>query len=375
MQLITSKLTHKKFDPCFIVGDQKFYSRYYALKHAHNIAQGKNINERHLVKFDTGIDHRGLEPQCSAAELWQQRARQLRRDYEYVRIWASGGADSTNVLYSFYHAGVEPDEIAVYLQYPGLVQPFQNIEVDYSLRPLLPEIQQWWPNVKIQFYPILPEHYYWYSKNAVEHWVAYTQLHPNALSWQIPYEVYPELQDHSLKYKTANIYGGPDISVGIDDKGWYYTYICKSFNDAHNAPYQEHFYFDPSSSDLTLKTVYAAKRHLQQRFENSKPPYGEWRVYLSEVKELDFVYPALREFGDKEFKQPWHGNGILASNNPKGAIRMQNMLSTVIGQTSLLNFIGFLKEVNDDHPNWFHNGNVIENWIGFKGSKIYWENI
>jgi len=371
IELITSKLTHKDTDPCFLVDNKKFYSRYHAFKHAYGLidkAHSNNIWDK--VKFETYIDHKGLEPKESAANIWQARARQLRKDYEYVRIWASGGADSTNVIHSFKAAGVCPDEIAVYMQYPGMVQPFTNIEVDYSLRPLLPEIQSWWPNVKIEFYPILPEHYYWYSKNAIEHFVAYTQLVPNAFSWQIPYEVHPKLQKHGQNYKTVDIYGGPDIMVGVDEMGWYYRNVDRNFNDAFNAPYQEYFYADAAVPDLTLKTVYAAKRYIEKKYP--KNYFGEWSIKLSAVSELDFILPTLNEFGDKNFKDSFKNNGILVGGNSKSSIRIQNMLGSVLGQTSFMNIVSFLKELGDLHPNWFHNNNVIENWVGILSQKVYW---
>ena len=51
------------------------------------------------------------EPEQGLSELYQERARQIRAQYDHVILFYSGGADSHNMLESFLHAGVEIDEI------------------------------------------------------------------------------------------------------------------------------------------------------------------------------------------------------------------------------------------------------------------------
>ena len=218
IKIIKQKLTHRKDDPYYLVDHEKIYSKLYALKKAQNMVSADQSIWGH-VKFKNYIDHKGPEPDQKIRQLYKARAIQIREQNEFVRIWASGGADSTNVLHAFVEAGVKPDEVATYMQYPGAIHASQNAEVDFSLRPLLKKLKQVWPDVKFKFYDVLPEHYHWYSENALEHYTAYTQLHPPAFSWQIAYEVYPELQQHSRQFQTANIFAGTDFSIGVDVKG------------------------------------------------------------------------------------------------------------------------------------------------------------
>lgn len=51
------------------------------------------------------------EPQKSLTELYQERALQIRKKYDYVILFYSGGADSHNMLESFLRVGADIDEI------------------------------------------------------------------------------------------------------------------------------------------------------------------------------------------------------------------------------------------------------------------------
>jgi hypothetical protein len=376
IKIIKEKLTHRQDDPCYIIDNKKMFSKFYANLTAQNKCTTNNPNELwQYTKLENYINHTGTQPDIDIRELYKKRAVQIREQNEYVRIWASGGADSTNVIHAFHNAGVQPDEIATYMQYPGAIHASQNAEVDFSLRPFLKEIKQWWPNVKIKFYNVLPEHYHWYNKNASEHFTAYTQLHPPAFSWQIAYEVYPELQEHSAKYQTANIYSGPDFSIGVDKNGWYYRFVDKSYNDALNAPYQIFFYATPEAKDLWLKIVHRAKKHILKTAEDTSIPFedqilGEWSIKTGGLSEMEFWLPESIEFGRKKNKANWSG---ILNYGPKGSLRFHNMISSVTGETTLLNFLHYYKEVNNKYPHWFTNNNIMEDWIGIRTEKIYFE--
>jgi len=52
-----------------------------------------------------------IEPTETIDELYDRRARELREQYDYIAISYSGGADSHNVLMSFYRQGLHVDEV------------------------------------------------------------------------------------------------------------------------------------------------------------------------------------------------------------------------------------------------------------------------
>jgi len=51
------------------------------------------------------------EPHESLDELYAQRAKQIRNEYDYVLLCFSGGTDSTHVFETFYHNNIHIDEI------------------------------------------------------------------------------------------------------------------------------------------------------------------------------------------------------------------------------------------------------------------------
>ena len=140
---ITTKLTHRQDDPCYSVGGQTFYSKLDAFSRAKEMCVTPDPNEiwGH-AKFVVSDNHKGPEPEKSLKQLYIERAKFIRQNNQYVRIWASGGTDSTNVLYAFKEAGVTPDEVSTYIQYPGVVDVSQNIEVNTGAREILQQARK-----------------------------------------------------------------------------------------------------------------------------------------------------------------------------------------------------------------------------------------
>lgn len=99
------------------------------------------------------------EPDRSLETMYRLRAQQIRDQYDYVIVMASGGADSTNVIYSFLKNGIHIDEIIASAPISGLrdwkwsdtdISPENLIsETKFAQFPLLDEIRTNWPNVKI----------------------------------------------------------------------------------------------------------------------------------------------------------------------------------------------------------------------------------
>lgn len=52
-----------------------------------------------------------VEPKESLIELYHQRARKIRDEYDYIICWFSGGSDSDNMVLSFLEQGLHIDEI------------------------------------------------------------------------------------------------------------------------------------------------------------------------------------------------------------------------------------------------------------------------
>ena len=86
----------------------KFYSKIECALYcnARDIEYEWEFNESYYDQIDWSV-----EPELSIGELYARRARELRDQYDYIVISYSGGADSHNVLMSFYRQGLHVDEV------------------------------------------------------------------------------------------------------------------------------------------------------------------------------------------------------------------------------------------------------------------------
>jgi len=93
------------------VGDTRTYSRYERmdLLHQHPCDWRWVYNDNFFSQYDWT-----REPTESLDELYKQRAEQLRRDYDYLVLYYSGGYDSANLLHAFLDNDIYPDEIAIF---------------------------------------------------------------------------------------------------------------------------------------------------------------------------------------------------------------------------------------------------------------------
>lgn len=90
------------------------------------------------------------EPTQTLAELYRQRAQQIRDSYDYVVIWYSGGADSWNILESFLANDIPVDEIAHCHSLKadrGNKHSDFNEETFFTAIPRTQEIVQRFPNI------------------------------------------------------------------------------------------------------------------------------------------------------------------------------------------------------------------------------------
>jgi len=93
------------------VGTIKTYSKLQAIELHRNtgVHPSWHFNDEVFSSYDWS-----QEPQESLDELYRQRAEQLRSRYDYLVLFFSGGADSTNVLHAFINNGIHIDELVCY---------------------------------------------------------------------------------------------------------------------------------------------------------------------------------------------------------------------------------------------------------------------
>ena len=98
------------------------------------------------------------EPTLSVDDFYRMRAMQIREAYDYVIVFCSGGADSTNVVKSFLQNNIHVDEVVAMAPLSGLSNFDFNdkdtsaentiSETKYAQLPLMHEIATKYPNVR-----------------------------------------------------------------------------------------------------------------------------------------------------------------------------------------------------------------------------------
>ena len=108
--------------------DLKFYSKLEAMEYHRKTGHGPHwdFNEAVYSSMDWT-----QEPVETLAELYRQRAQQLRDEYDHLVLWYSGGADSDNVLNSFIDNDIKLDEVASFVNYEATKERinFLNAEI------------------------------------------------------------------------------------------------------------------------------------------------------------------------------------------------------------------------------------------------------
>jgi hypothetical protein len=141
----------------YMVGTEKFYNKIHAIFRSQqlNVDLTWNFNDKIFEAVDWTI-----EPTESLDELYKIRAKQIREEYDYVLLFVSGGADSTNMLYAFLKNGIHVDEIVGSAPISGLrdwdSSLVKNDSVENTIEetfltqiPFLQKIQTDYPQTKV----------------------------------------------------------------------------------------------------------------------------------------------------------------------------------------------------------------------------------
>ena len=140
----------------YSVGDKKTFNKLQAILWA---GESHDTIKYHLPDWLQKLPIH-IEPEQSMKDLCVARARQLREDHDYLRIWFSGGIDSTYMLDTFVDNGIHIDEIITI----GCGIPEADWEVDQIAIPYLKSIQDKIPSTKISIQkPTMEDYANWYK--------------------------------------------------------------------------------------------------------------------------------------------------------------------------------------------------------------------
>ena len=174
-----------------------------------------------------------IEPEQSFYSLLVQEAKTIREKYPKVRLWYSGGCDSSLILDVFTKNNIHLDEI--HLAKSGIKEA--DFEFDNFALPYLNKLEL--TNTKIVIHePTIKDYYKFYeNKNWVED---FAKVHPQNFQYHFRLHYINEVN---------NLYGDNFINIRGKEKpnvmyinGKYYTYFLDG--DIEDQPLQVNFYID-----------------------------------------------------------------------------------------------------------------------------------
>jgi hypothetical protein len=295
----------------YVVGNRSFYSKPEALIYATESKEpiGWQFNDVAFAKYNWAV-----EPEASLTEIYRRRAQQLRDQYDWIRVEASGGADSTTAIYSFLLNGIHLDEIV--FRYPKQADkdvtddPFNTkpentlSEFRFAAKPLLEWVKIHAPKtqITIQDYSdnLLKEDY---MKD--ESWIFTTR------DWFQP--------GHGIKHnnfgtnehkaladsgkKICALYGVDKPKVTILDNNWYLYFTDTHANHAnpivgdHTNITSELFYWTPDMPEIGAKQAHVIRRwfdmpqnqHLKHIIHHANSNADQRTTYENLIKTI--IYP------------------------------------------------------------------------------------
>ena len=295
------------------VGNEIFYSKPQAFIRGteKDLYPLWNFNTKEFAKFNWEV-----EPETNLREIYRLRAQQLRDKYDWIRIEASGGGDSTTAIFSFLLNGIHLDEVV--FRYPKQLdkdvvaeahdtRPENTLgEWQFAAQPLLNWIKTNYPKIIVTVHD--------YSENLLkedymkdESWVF------NTRDWFQP--------GHGIKHhnfgtnehrvladsgkKICALYGIDKPKLALIDNHWYVYFTDLPAN--HPNPIigeysnitSELFYWTPDMPEIVAKQAHMVKqwfdmpnskniRHLP-KFPASVTIGNNRTAYESLVKSI--IYP------------------------------------------------------------------------------------
>jgi hypothetical protein len=173
------------------------------------------------------------EPPLPLTEYYRLRALQIREAYDYVIIMCSGGADSTNVLWSFLENNIMVDEVIGSSPSDGIKQYDQSSdnasktntvsETKFAQMPILHEVVTRFPSIKITHH----EYFEDMLEYETDEWLLKSSdfIHPTTVA-RYRLEKHKHLKELAQAGKRiAIVYGIEKPSIITRDDGCVYSCI------------------------------------------------------------------------------------------------------------------------------------------------------
>lgn len=221
------------------------------------------------------------EPPVSLDVIYAERAKQIREQFDYVIIMASGGADSTNVIYSFLNNNIHVDEIIAAAPISGLKNWNVNLadksanntvsETMMAQMPLMDKISKSNPNIKITIHDYFDD----ILKMKTDEWIYESSAHWIHFSGSTRHSLdkFPHIKDMAEAGKKIGvIYGIDKPIICRGESGNLYTVVMDPvvnvvtphFKDKYPNVESVLFYYSPDMPELMIKQAHEVCRWIHK---------------------------------------------------------------------------------------------------------------
>lgn len=222
-----------------------------------------------------------IEPEISLQEFYRIRAQQIRDKYDYVIVRVSGGADSTNAIWSFLNNGIHVDEVITDVPLSGLnnfdwntqdTSPANTLsEIKFVTYPLLNDIKNKAPKTKITINDIFQDSLQLSAEKWINNWSEFI----NPVERGGGLQKYPHLVKLAEQGKKIGIVWGVDkpqikynldrtVSVSIVDR-----IVNLGSKNPFDIPYTNVdrvlFYYTPELPEMMVKQCHVICKHIHKK--------------------------------------------------------------------------------------------------------------
>lgn len=218
------------------------------------------------------------EPTTSLDEFYKIRAKQIREEYDYIVMFCSGGADSTNMFHAFVNNGLHIDEVVGSAPISGLRdwknpdptddRPENTIEETFLTQiPWLKKIETDYPQIKVTLHDYFDD----MLAYKADDWLLKCNdwMHPT-MAGRYNLDRYPHLKRIAESGKKIAVVQGIDKPqvVRMQDN-FYIMFRDNIYNNKYNSinhpnTFQVFFYHSPDLPQLIVKQAHETAKFLMR---------------------------------------------------------------------------------------------------------------
>ena len=327
------------------------------------------------------------EPTESLAELKKQRALDIRRTYDYVRFWFSGGSDSTTALNAFLDNDIHIDEIIIY-SWPdkNVSDPLlsSNRELTLSAIPYLEVRKDKLVNTKINNITLTKKEYanVLSGPDKLGHIPFMHSMDSGSFLYGLNCSqyVWDKVLQETEHENFCDVFGGTKVRVSLKDGNFYMYMTDAGIPDMALGQRSEDFFISRHDPKLLIKTAHLLKKYI---ILMNMSPNDVRALQIDTIRNPEYNFALGRDtpYASVASYKADRGSGIFCSavgetiKNYKNYLLVSNLSVDEDWRRMFIKHQENLRIMKDDFA-WIWNDNEMgepDPRAGYKGhvSKLY----